>query len=126
MWARLLNICLGVWLMAAPSVLGYGGAARTNSTVVGALAASFACVALWEATRPLRWVNFALGLWLAVTAMALGSGAAAVNGALVGILMAAAARAGGEVKGRYGGGWAALWRSESKGERGRTSHERGN
>lgn len=72
MWARLLNIVLGVWLMASPSVLGYVGQARTNSTITGALAASFACIAIWGVTRPLRWLNVALGAWLIVAGWVLG------------------------------------------------------
>lgn len=111
MWARLLNICLGVWLMASPSVLGYAGWARTISTIVGALSASFACIAIWEVTRPLRWANAALGVSLLVAVWALGSESdVATNGTIVGLLMLALALVRGEVKEMYGGGWSSLWK----------------
>ncbi len=113
MLARIINICLGVWLMAAASVLGYAGAARTNEVIVGALAASFAIIAIWEATRPVRWVNVVLGAWLVVAGWALGfDTAAAVNSSIVGALMTAAALVRGEVKENFGGGWSALWKSD--------------
>jgi len=110
MWARLLNICLGVWLMASPAVLGYGGAARTNNTIVGALVASFACIAVWEVMRSLRWVNFALGLWLLVAGGLFGSElSASVNSTIVGLLIAALALVRGKVKECFAGGWSSLW-----------------
>lgn len=117
MWPRLLNICLGVWLMASASWLGdAGGAARANSTIVGALAASFACIAIWGATRPLRWVNLVLGLWLVVAGWVLGFEAtSAINGNIVGALMAALALVRGEVKEQFGGGWKAVWKSDVNG-----------
>ncbi|CAN5373025.1 MAG: SPW repeat domain-containing protein [Pyrinomonadaceae bacterium] len=62
MWPRIINIALGVWLMAAPAVIGDAGAARTNDVIVGALAASLALIAISEAARPARWAGFALGL----------------------------------------------------------------
>ncbi|MGH7966442.1 MAG: SPW repeat domain-containing protein, partial [Candidatus Binatia bacterium] len=50
MWAQLTNILLGVWLMVAPAVFGYVGTASTNDRIVGPLVASFAMIALSEAT----------------------------------------------------------------------------
>jgi hypothetical protein len=37
MWARLVHIILGVWLMAAPDVLGYHDPARPYDCIVGLL-----------------------------------------------------------------------------------------
>src|SRR5215207_3520539 len=73
MWPRLVNTLVGLWLMAAPAVLDYAGAARTNDRIVGPLAASFAVIAIWEVTRPLRWANVALGVWLLVAPWLLGA-----------------------------------------------------
>jgi hypothetical protein len=111
MWAQLLGTCLGIWLMAAPAVLGYGGAARANDRVVGPLAATVAAVAISEVTRPVRWANLLTGAWLFAAPWVLGSPwAAAWNSLFVGAALAALALAGGTVKGRYGGGWSAVWR----------------
>jgi len=112
MWAQILNVLLGLWLMAAPAVLGYAGPAAVNDYIVGPLAASFATVALWEATRPLRWANLALGLWLLIAPWVLGYGwTALANSTLVGVLLMAFSFVSGQLQHRFGGGWASLWRS---------------
>jgi hypothetical protein len=117
MWIRVINIILGIWLMAAPAVLDYGEPARTNSYIVGPLAASFATIAIWEATRSVRWVNVVLGLWLIVAPLVLGyRGSAAINGLIVGPLLAVLALLPGKITGRYGGGWSALWSTSAFGE----------
>lgn len=113
-WSRLLNAALGVWLMAAPAVLGYGAPASTNDRLIGPLAASLAIIALWEATRPVRQANTLLGAWLVIAPLILGYATApAVNSVLVGLAMVGLSRVRGEVTGRYGGGWSVLWSGKS-------------
>ena len=110
MWPQLLNTALGLWLMAAPALLGYGRPASTNDHIIGPLVATFACIALWEATRSVRWVNLPLGLWLVAAPLLLGhSQAGAVNSVLCGIAIAVLSCVGGAVQQRFGGGWSALW-----------------
>ena len=76
------------------------------------MAASFAAVALWEATRSLRWVNLALGLWLLAAPWALDSGwTALANSTVVGVLLMSLSLVRGRLRHRFGGGWASLWRS---------------
>ena len=110
MWARFVNAALGVWLMAAPAVLGYSGtAAATNDRIVGPVAASAAIIAMWEATRGLRRVNLLLGAWLIAAPWVLGHpDAAAWNSVLVGVATAAASLVRGRLTHRYAGGWAAV------------------
>ena len=112
MWAQLINTILGIWLMAAPSILEYGDPARTNHHIVGPLAASCAVIALWEVTRPLRWGNLGLGLWLLVSAWVFAAPwAIALSSSFVGILLSAFSFVSGGVDWRrYGGGWSTLWR----------------
>ena len=111
MWARVVSATVGVWLVAAPAVLGYAGAARTNDRIVGPVAASLAVVSAWEVTRGVRWSAVALGAWLVVAPwlLAYGDTAAILNSTLVGLLLAALAPVGGETRQRFGGGWSALW-----------------
>jgi hypothetical protein len=110
MWFRIINIILGLWLMLAPALLGYAEPARTNSYIVGPLAASFAAVALSEVTRAARWVNVLLGLWLIIAPLALGyGGVAAANSLIVGALLGSFALIPGRRSHRIGGGWPALW-----------------
>lgn len=116
MWARIANALLGIWLMAAPAVLGYGPPASTSDRIVGPIAAAMAVIALWQVTRPLRWVNLALGLWLLAAPWLLGYGVAATaNSTVVGLLMASLALIRGSVDQRIGGGWSALWPPASRG-----------
>ena len=112
MWAQIINVILGVWLMAAPAVLGYTGPARTHDRIIGPLAVSCAVIALWEVTRPMRWGNVALGAWLLVAPWVLAYGwTPTVNSSAVGLLLMAFALVRGEVQPqRFGGGWSALWR----------------
>ena len=119
MWAQVINAALGVWLMAAPSVLGYGAPARTNDQIVGPVITTFAVIAWWEATRPVRLWNLPLGVWLLLAPWVLGYGAtgAIVNSLIVGALVIGLARVQGTVEGQFGGGWSALWRSNTLHER---------
>ncbi|HEU4586171.1 MAG TPA: hypothetical protein VFR95_10495 [Gemmatimonadaceae bacterium] len=64
MWPRIFSALLGIWLMLAPSLLHYGGRASLNDHIVGPLVAATAIIAIWEATRPLRWLGILFGLWL--------------------------------------------------------------
>jgi len=111
MWARLVNTAVGIWLMASPSVLELGGAAKANSVICGALAASFSVIAIWEVTRGLRWVNLLVGCWLLISAFVFDfRGAAAVATAIVsGLVMAAMSLIRGPIKQQTGGGWSALF-----------------
>lgn len=112
MWAQLGNALLGIWLMAAPAVLHYAGAASVNDRIVGPLAAACAIIALSEVTRPVRWVNVALGLWLIVAPWIWGAPyRGAVNDVVVGLLLALCALVRGTHTQRVGGGWASLWQA---------------
>jgi hypothetical protein len=114
MWGQAIACCTGLWLMASPGLLGYGGAARINDLVVGPIAASLACVALWQVTRPVRWANVALGAWLAVSPVILGhSASAAANAVLSGLALGGFSFVRGRLTHRTGGGWAALVRTPS-------------
>src|SRR5690606_22839516 len=111
MWAQVINALLGVWLMAAPAVLGYSAPAAVNDRIVGPIAASFAVIAWWQATRPTRWVNLPLGLWLLAAPFVLGYDATTplVNSLAVGAALAALSLVRGKVDLRFGGGWRAVW-----------------
>lgn len=115
MWARLLNALLGIWLMAAPAVLNYGEPALTNDRIFGPIAASLATVAIWQATRPLRWLNLLVGIWLLLAPWVLSyaEAVAMINSSIVGILMVALALVKGKTDQEFGGGWSALWKQQT-------------
>ncbi len=109
MWPRIANAALGLWLMAAPAVLGYGGTARANDRIVGPLAASLAVIAIWQVTRPLRWGNVVLGVWLLIVPWLLSYDAVAlVNSLAVGVGLIGFGLIRGPTTQRLGGGWSAL------------------
>ena len=64
MWIRLLSVAAGLWLLATPALVGYGGVWRTNDSIVGALVLSVGIMAMSDVLRPLRWINVALGGWI--------------------------------------------------------------
>lgn len=110
-WNHLLVIALGVWLMAAPDVMGYEGPERTVDHIVGPLVVSMAIIAMAEVTRSARWVNVALGLWLMLAPVLLryeplhiGARSALVGGA---ILLLSSFRW--PERERTGGGWRRVW-----------------
>jgi hypothetical protein len=113
MWPQVINVALGLWLMAAPAVLGYGKPMANSDHIAGPLAATFACIAIWECTRSVRWVNPPIGLWVAAAPWILGAPAVGrISGTLTGIAIAGLSCLGGSIQQSFGGGWAALWRSQ--------------
>lgn len=67
-WNLAVSAALGIWLMAAPAVLGTHGAAAASAQLVGALVATFAVIAMGEIARAARFVNVLLGAWLIAAA----------------------------------------------------------
>jgi hypothetical protein len=113
MGPQLINVALGLWLTAAPEVLGYGNPARTNDWVVGPITATIACIALWEATRGVRWWNVPVGAWLIVAPVILGySTLPFVQSLLIGAAVTGLSFLGGRTRKSFGGGWRSLWRPE--------------
>ena len=47
-WEEWVNVLLGAWLIAAPSILGVSGTAATNFTIVGLLLIGLALYELWQ------------------------------------------------------------------------------
>lgn len=104
-----MNAGTGLWLMAAPAVLDYGGAARTNDRMVGPVAAAAAVIAVWEATRGVRWLNVAAGVWLILAPWLLDYGLLPLlHSTAAGFVLMTFAVIPGRVEARLGGGWASL------------------
>src|SRR5687768_1736470 len=106
MWPQAINVALGLWLMAAPAVLAYGRPAATFDHIVGPLIATFACIALWEATRSVRWANLPLALSLLAAPWLFDAPIEAkINSALIGMLVASLSCIEGALRHRFDGGW---------------------
>lgn len=110
MIAAIAATLLGIWLMAAPAVLGYAGLAADHDRIAGPIAASFAWIAISAVTRPMRRVVLVTGAWIALAPFVLGfEGAARWNGVVTGVLLVALSLVRGQVRDRFGGGWRAAF-----------------
>ena len=107
---QVLAAAVGVWLMAAPDVLGYAGtAADTADRIIGPLAATVGLVAATEATRGFRRANYLTAVALAALPWLLGYPTIAAGNSLAcALALAVLASFRGRVTGRFGGGWRAL------------------
>ena len=100
----LATAVLGGWLLAAPAVLGYEGAAANSDQLVGALVFTIALVALAEVARAARLLNVVLGVWLAASPWVLGAPlSAAVADVVVGVALIGLSLPRGPVVERYDG-----------------------
>ena len=115
MWAQAINSLLGIWLMAAPGIINFGNKAADNDHIVGPVITTFAVISLWECTRVTRTYNIPLGAWLLMAPWMLGyeSTFAIVNDMMVGGLVILFSFVKGKIEKRYGGGWSAVWKSDS-------------
>lgn len=109
MWAQIINIITGLFLMVAPGIWQWNKAAAHNNFIVAPLVVTIAIVALWEVNRNARWLNIPAGLWLLVAPFVLdySSDASVINMAC-GVLVVGLSLVKGKVKGQYGGGWRSL------------------
>jgi uncharacterized membrane protein len=88
-WTLVASTALGVWLMFAPAVFGFGGASGDLHHVGGALIVVTSIVAMGEPLRALRFLNGLLALmviaapWLAAGVPQLGRIGALAAGLLV-------------------------------------------
>lgn len=110
MLAHALSAALGIWLMVAPAVLGYAGAATNSDHIVGPLVVSFGLIALWPVTRGARWANVALAGWLLAAPLILQfPSRAVVNSIATGLLIGACSLVRGRMRRTFGGGWSSLF-----------------
>jgi len=115
MWAQILNALLGIWLMASPSILGFEKVAANNDHIVGPIIASFAIISWWESTRVVRLYNVLPAAWLLLAPWVLGyqSTTPIINDMLIGALVTGLSLVKGNITETYGGGWSAIWKSDS-------------
>lgn len=113
--ARLASVAVGIWLMAAPAVLGFGGAAADAHRLLGPVGASSAFVAIWPFVDTVKWLTVPVGGLLVLAPLLGFPAAAAVSSVVSGLAFIALAWAGGAPPDEYGGGWRVVW--EGRGRR---------
>jgi uncharacterized membrane protein len=77
-WTLLVSAGIGMWLMAAPALLGVDERAADSDYLTGALVITCAVIAFGEIARPVRLLNIPLAIWIAVAPWVL-SGATDVS-----------------------------------------------
>ena len=100
--------------MAAPDVLDYGGALANSDRVVGPLLVTVGGIAAANVVREVRLAALPLAAWLLIAPWLLDAPTPALisnmaTGLAAGLLGFVRGRPGGS----YGGGWRAVWSSES-------------
>ncbi len=124
-WVTAILVLIGMWLMAAPDLFGYGRPIRTVDHVVGPLIITCALIAFAEATRAIRWINFLLGAWLVVAPLILNHGfATTLQSASLGLIVMLLALLPGRRRERLDGGWAILWKGSDHSDQTSTSSGR--
>ena len=103
-WTLLASAAIGIWLMAAPAVLGSDAAAADSDHLVGALVVCVAVIAAAELARAMRFLNIAFGVWLLAAPWLLeGAGAAGVvSNMSAGVALLALSLPKGPISERYG------------------------
>ncbi|WP_019623827.1 NAD-dependent epimerase/dehydratase family protein [Thioalkalivibrio thiocyanoxidans] len=89
-WAPMLTVGLGGWLVTSPATLGYDSTAMAASDIVaGLVLTAFALLSLSVHQRWARWASAAVGVWLLFAPLVfwVPSAAAYLNGTLVGMLV---------------------------------------
>ena len=103
-WSLVVSTAMGLWLMAAPAVLGSTGAAADNGRVVGALIVTTAVIAMAEVGRAVRFLNVLLALWVIAAPWILSGATTATtwNNAAVGGLILLLSLPRGTIREQYG------------------------
>ena len=110
MWAAIINVVIGLFLMIAPVIFHFNKAIADHYQIVGPVVVTFAIVSLWEVNHSANYFNIPAGLWLIIASFifhfqpASAIWIAVVSGVLI-ILLSLVKR---KVKGKYGGGWRSL------------------
>lgn len=109
MWAQVMNLLVGLFLMFAPAIWSFDKPASDHHYIVAPLVITFAIMAIWEVNRNVRWFNMMAGAWLLISPLILGSeGTVAVIDSFCAILIMLFSLSKGRIKKRYGGGWRSL------------------
>ena len=113
MVARVINICIGLWLMIVPSVLAIPQGAEALFYILGPVIAAVAMISMSESVRNFRLVNVLSGSVLLLSPLFVDlPGGADLNNVATGATAVAAALIRGKVSNRFGGGWRALFQKE--------------
>lgn len=101
-WTLAASALIGLGIMAAPSLLGIGGAGADQLWIAGPLVTTASVIATAEVLRSARFANLALAIWIGITAVFATDGAATLLVMLAAITLAVLAVPRGGVRHHYG------------------------
>lgn len=103
-WNLVASMALGMWVMAAPAVLGIDKPAADSHHLVGALVVTVSVISMAELARVGRFFNVAAGVWVGLAPWLLSgtNPAARWAGVAVGLALVALSVPRGRVLQRYG------------------------
>jgi hypothetical protein len=115
MLTRILSTMAGIWLMAAPDILGVDKITADNDHIIGPVIASFAIIAFSQCTAVVLKFNLPFGIWLLLAPWVLGyeNNSAIVNDMANGVLVIIFSTVKIKTTKRFGGGWTATWKRDS-------------
>lgn len=113
MWAPVVQILIGVWLILTPSVFSVARPAADNLYIMAPLLITFAVIALWEINKSVVKVNILIGGWLLLAPLFLefGSRTAVVSEVLSALAVIALSLVRRNSQQRFGGGWRSLFQA---------------
>ena len=57
MWAAIVSVVVGIWIMVAPEMIPLDNPAAKNYNITGPLVVTMAVIAIWEVNRSARFFN---------------------------------------------------------------------
>lgn len=89
MWARQLELTLGLWLLVSPFVFGHAGdtASWATDLLCGYAVAILSLLPRWTALRRAHLLNVPIACWLVVTGALRAPAPAALNELAVGVVL---------------------------------------
>ncbi|WP_276370884.1 SDR family oxidoreductase [Chryseolinea sp. H1M3-3] len=114
MWAAVISVLIGLWMMAAPEYYAFGHIEGKNFFIVGPLVVTAAVIAIWEVNRSARYFNFVAGIWMMISPLLLPyETQLGITGSVVsGVLLIILSLIKGKITRRYGGGWEPLFKED--------------
>jgi len=110
MWAAIINIIIGLFVMIAPAAFHFDKTIADQYYIVGPIVITFAVVSLWEVNHAAHYFSIPAGLWIIIAPFIFHfqSAAATWLAVICGVLIILLSLVKRKVKGHYGGGWRSL------------------
>ena len=105
---------LGLWLMAAPGILGLDAGARVSHLVAGPIVAALSIIAQSAVVRLVARANVVGGGWLIVAPIVIDHGTWWAESVVVGVLVAVLGLVVRSRSDRFGGGWTSIWTRDDR------------